>query len=91
MFAQLACSSSLKTELTEAMLEMISFLLCLKLNKSSNVITSLQAKVERFWRNLNYKGQIVTYTLFSAGLSFILRAQVVLESKLTKYSPKQKV
>lgn len=78
MFAQLACNSGLKTELTEAMLEMIFFLLCLKLNKSYNVITSLQAKVERFGRNLNYKGEIVTYTLFSAGLSFIIRVQVVL-------------
>lgn len=78
MFAQLAYNSGLKTELTEAMLEMIFFLLCLKLNKSYNVITSLQAKVERFGRNLNYKGEIVTYTLFSAGLSFIIRAQVVL-------------
>lgn len=78
MFAQLAYNSGLKTELTEAMLEMIFFLLCLKLNKSSNAITSLQAKVERFGRNLNYKGEIVTYTLFSAGLSFIIRVQVVL-------------
>lgn len=78
MFAQLAYNSGLKTELTEAMLEMIFFLLCLKLNKSYNVITSLQAKVERFGRNLNYKGEIVTYTLFSAGLSFIIRVQVVL-------------
>lgn len=54
---------TLKPEQVEVMLEMICFLLCSELNKSSNMIASLWVKVENFWRKLDSKGQLITWWL----------------------------
>ena len=67
---QQAYDFSLRTKPTEVMLSELIFLrLFVKLLTKLSNITNLWAKV--VWRNLNFKGQIITYACFHPGLQLI--------------------